>query len=616
MSNYFPQFSELIENGLILLNMSGSQLAKQLKLHQSTVNKWRNHHTRPDSPEVVIRIADILKIDQQKLLIASGYGVEHDTDIVKADSSNGDDTIALQFDGHPEQARSISVQGDDIRQISISGNNNQIFSITGNDNQVFVGEYKRLQDAYIDPQQVFDRTGRLQFTGREWLLAEVDEFLNNNDRGYFVLEANAGLGKTAFLAWLVQERNYIHHFCELTPGVEGISAGLRNLAAQLTEAYNLKSEGVLPDAASRPDYLYTILKNAAENQKILKSVWENRKKPRRIAEKLKNLKSATQECEGGDKIVVVVDGLDESGALGNQNVMGLPAGLPKDVYFIVSQRPSKAKLSINDSATARVYWSLTAEQEENQADMRRFLGDVTRWPEISKALQEGKQNYTQDDFVNTLMTKCDGVWIYLYFLVEEIRRGERFPLDLDALPIGMTQYYVQFCKRWRDVDEQAWDEMHLPLLSMLAATQEAVSARRLIEWTGVDIAERRLNRLLNTDWRAFLAIATGENEKSRYRFYHATLHEFFDGQLDNGHLSPEETNLVDEVAEETRKRHHHLVDRYLDAWGGWDNDLLGLKEPHLRDLDERYGLRHITHHMEQAQRIDDIHHLLRVEWKR
>ena len=36
--------------------------------------------------------------------------------------------------------------------------------------------------------------------GREWLRAKLQTFLAEHDRGYFVLEAGAGLGKSAFLA--------------------------------------------------------------------------------------------------------------------------------------------------------------------------------------------------------------------------------------------------------------------------------------------------------------------------------------------------------------------------------------------------------------------------------
>ncbi|MEZ4868835.1 MAG: effector-associated domain EAD1-containing protein [Caldilineaceae bacterium] len=459
--------------------------------------------------------------------------------------------------------------------------------ITGDHNQVFIGNYQPLGKVYKEPWEVFERTSRLPFTGREWLLAEVDTFLHNHDRGYLILEANAGLGKTAFLVWLTKERGYIHHFCELTPGAEGVSEGLKNLAAQLALAYKLEPEGVLlVDVASHPSYLSDLLKRAADN------------------------------LDGDEKIVVVVDALDESNALSNQNVMGLPATLPKGVYFIVSQRPAAPTLNVKDPIiTARQYLRFSAEDEDNQADMRRFLAYAATLLEIVHVLQESKHNYTSEQFITTLMDKCRGVWIYLYFVVQEIRQGDRSPLDLAALPDGMTQYYTYYWRRWREADEEQWDAIYLPLLTTLAAAQESLSLQQLIKWSGAKITERNLRRLLEREWRPFLTIAK-DDTLSHYRFYHATLQEFFDGQLEQNNLSLDEIELVEELAEETRKCHQRLADRYLDTWGGWIEELNGLKDKQLRDMDGRYGLRYLVAHLKAAGRISDIHRLLRLEWTR
>ncbi|MCK6629062.1 MAG: hypothetical protein L6R45_28280 [Anaerolineae bacterium] len=98
----------------------------------------------------------------------------------------------------------------------------------------------------------------------------IDTFLHGHDRGYFILEAEAGLGKTTFLAWLTRQRGYIHHFSELAPGLDGMGRDLKNLAAQLVLAYQLnvyEAEGVLPGAATRPDFLHRLLKQAADQRK-------------------------------------------------------------------------------------------------------------------------------------------------------------------------------------------------------------------------------------------------------------------------------------------------------------------------------------------------------------
>jgi hypothetical protein len=456
---------------------------------------------------------------------------------------------------------------------------------TGDHNQFFIGDYERLRDAYIEPWPVFERVDLTHFVGREWLLAEVDAFLHNHRRGYFILEADAGLGKTTFLAWLVKERGYIHHFVELAPGLEGVGRGLKNLASQVVLAYHLDVqavEGMLPGTAARPDYVLRLLKEAAGHRR------EN------------------------ERIVLVVDGLDEAGAPGGQNVLGLPSVLPEGVFFIVSQRPVPVTLQVDAATTPRHLFHLSADHPENRGDMSSFLENATTWPGISRALQTS--GHTPEQFVDILMDKCKGVWIYLHYVVREIEQGERLPLNLHDLPDGMFQYYAQYWNRWRDADQVQWYEIYLPTLATLAAAQEAIPIDRLAKWVGAKASTTRLQRLLNEQWRPFLALA-GREAHTRYRFYHATLREFFEGKVARGELrSAAEASFVQELAAATRKAHTDLAERYLTAWGGLDHGLPGLREGAKRDLDEGYGLRWLVAHLEGADRVDDLHRLLRLEW--
>lgn len=77
---YYPEFAELLDGYLATEERSGNWLAGRLKVSRSTVNRWRSGETRPDSPEIIIRIAEILGVhkqsDQQRLLAAAGYGYQ------------------------------------------------------------------------------------------------------------------------------------------------------------------------------------------------------------------------------------------------------------------------------------------------------------------------------------------------------------------------------------------------------------------------------------------------------------------------------------------------------------------------------------------------------------
>jgi hypothetical protein len=120
--------------------------------------------------------------------------------------------------------------------------------ITGD---VFVGRFARLRDVWLDPAPVFEEVGVDRFVGREWLIESVDQFLRSSDRGYVVVQAHAGLGKTAFAAWLARSRDWPCHFTRRRKGRVATTA-LRNLAAQLVARYGLVNSSLRQACCRRP----------------------------------------------------------------------------------------------------------------------------------------------------------------------------------------------------------------------------------------------------------------------------------------------------------------------------------------------------------------------------
>ena len=111
--------------------------------------------------------------------------------------------------------------------------------------------------AVEDPESVFQAVDIGRFTGREWLVAEVDKFIAANTDGYIFIEADVGLGKTAFAAWLVKTRGYLSHFSRYPAG-RTVEAALANLSAQMISRYLLDElddwapGGMLPEWAKGP----------------------------------------------------------------------------------------------------------------------------------------------------------------------------------------------------------------------------------------------------------------------------------------------------------------------------------------------------------------------------
>lgn len=454
---------------------------------------------------------------------------------------------------------------------------------TGQQPQLFIGAYQRLRDAYLDPYRVFQRVKLDQFVGRRWLLEVVDAFLAVDKPGYFILEAAAGLGKTTFLAWLTRQRGYIHHFGEIEAGLEGVPAAIRSLNAQLISRYQLgdvETAGVLPPGAERPDFLLRMLRRASEKRKE------------------------------GERIVIVVDALDEAGTPPGQNVLGLPSELPPGVCMVVSMRPVPVVLDIDRISTNKVvFQQLTAEGAENRRDMQEFLERSCSWSGVRRALSGS--GYSAAQFVEALLDKCRGVWIYLHYVVHEIDKGERTPLDLGELPDGMMQYYARHWTQWRARDEDRWYRLYLPLLTTLAAAREGIGIDRLIEWSGVSASPDSLRRLLSERWRPFLSIS-GPQVNPEYRVYHATMREFFEGRVDREGLREIEWSFVDELARGTRAAHTRVADHFLKSWGGLEHGLPGLERFERDPAETVYGIRHLALHLEMASRDEDLHLLLRA----
>lgn len=467
------------------------------------------------------------------------------------------------------------------RSVAIGGDARGVIAVTGDHNQIFVGPYEPIRNDYLDPGQVYDRVGLEHFTGREWLVRQVDAFLVAHDRGYLIIEAEAGLGKSTFLAWLARTRGYVHHFCELEPGTDGIGRSLRNLAAQIVRASGLElyeAEVIGADAAARPDSVRGLLERAVARR--------------------------------GQPLILIIDALDEAGTPPRQNVLGLPSVLPRGVYVIASQRPVPVTLWTDRVTTPREVVAIAAEGEENRRDMQCYLRKVAAWPGVARA--RAASGVAIEPFVEALATKCQGVWIYLHYVIHEIEDGLRSPLDLQSLPEGMTGYYIRHWRARHDADPSRWYAAELPLLATLAAGREALPLDWLLDWssTAADVEEART--LLEETWRPFLLVM-GREATSRYTVYHATLRGFFSGRVQRAGLSAAELAFVDRLGEATHRAHGGIAERLLVAWGGLDTGL-----PNLRacgcDERTRYGLRNLGEHLEAAGRVADLHRLLGVEW--
>jgi len=349
-----------------------------------------------------------------------------------------------------------------------------------------------LQLAVQNPRPVFNDVKLSEFVGREWLFDQVDRFLAEQPCGFVVIQAEAGLGKTAMAARLVQERGYLSHFTRL--GGKSATVALRNLAAQLItrfELQDLASEGVVPRWAHTTDGFAALLNHAAEKVTV-----------------------------DGDRIVLVVDELEEAKLAETGLPLGLPGLLPEGVFVIAACRPGVTV----PVESPNLWLSITPGQRENTIDVHRFLTKATQQEAI--AAQLAKAGVSAEEFVATLTQRCGGVWVYLRYILDEIRLGYRDVTDLDALPKDLVGYYTKALRAGQDGHQ--WEQIGLPVWATLAAAQEPLTLDTLTRLADVS-SSQAVRQLCESRYRPFLTVT--DTQPRRYAIYHASLREYLTGTL-------------------------------------------------------------------------------------
>jgi len=437
-----------------------------------------------------------------------------------------------------------------------------------------------------DPGPVFTAVGVETFTGRDWLADEVDRFIAANPCGYIFVEAEAGLGKTAFAAWLVKTRAYVAHFSCYVGGWS-VRAALRNLSAQLVREFGLAevaSGGMLAEWAQTPGGFESVLGMAA-----------------------------TRAREAGHDIVLVVDGLDEAEPSQEGLAFGLPALLPRGVYVIGTYRTGR---SPGHPDAPAVTVPISKGDPRNVSDIRSFLRRAVA--EEVLAAQLAQATVDPENFIDVLAERCDGVWVYLRYVLQEVRMGLRSPATVGDLPSGLWDYYANLIRTWQK--DPAWDDSLLPLLATLGVAGDPLPTAMLARLAG-DLDPVAVRRWCDFTLRALLT-ATRDAEADgplRYEIYHASFRELLKALP--GERSAEVGDrrsydvqaLADELRQATLRAHRSIADTYLASFGGLDVDLpLLAGNPVVASIDDGYPLRHLARHLDHAGRASELHQLLAV----
>jgi AAA ATPase-like protein len=433
---------------------------------------------------------------------------------------------------------------------------------------VFTGTFARLRDVWLDPGPVFDEVEIEKFAGREWLLDRIDRFLERHDHGYVVIQAPAGVGKTMVAAWLAANRGWPCHFTRRAKG-RNTATALRNLAAQVIAGFQLAEQfapgGVLPETAGEPGWFEQVLKAGA-----------------------------AAAAESGRRLVLIVDGLDEAESFDAELPLGLPTRLPRGVVMIVTCRSGSRLLGL------RMPWEPTTIEladPRNLHDMRRFIAGTVRSDDVIRACL-AESGLGEIEFTEQLMRRCGGVWVYLRYVFDELRYGQRSASDIADLPSELSSYYAKALHPddGNGSPPDPAESARTRLLSTLAAVTEPLPATSLARLAGIGDASVAED-LCGIRLRPFLTEVPDAAGVLRYGIYHVSLRDYLHGTIHKPMLDGDRA-LAARLARWAEAAHARIADHYL------------------AEIDEAldgYALRNPALHLERCGRADDLHGLLAAE---
>ncbi|MEH2253163.1 ATP-binding protein [Nostoc sp.] len=429
------------------------------------------------------------------------------------------------------------------------------------------------------------------FTGREWVFAEIDRWLQQENERFFILTGEPGVGKSAIAAQLTQIRDDIaaHHFCIAgRSGTIEPNNVLLSLAAQLVKYF--------PDYAETLVNIIKPLKLLVNVEITIESIRDseirgiviNNLHTQNPQEALNIIlrRALTELPYPPDKPkIILIDSLDEAVTLSDRdNLVTLLAGihdLPPWVRLVLTSRPDDRVLV--EFKPLEPY-SLGETSIESLADVRQYVEKRVEQPTLQEQLS--KADTAPQMLIEQVVQLSSGNFLYVKLLLDEIELERQSLSDLSELPKSIDDIYLSFLNRFKD---EEWKRQYQPILGTLTATLEPVTEVELENFT--NITPRQLRQDLRII-RQFLDEAKNEAGKTTYTIFHQSLRDYLQNKDRNRHFWCD--------AEE---QHTLIINYYKKKTQTWQQ---------LSQID-RYGVRHLTRHLVIAERVKELHTLLAVE---
>ena len=428
-----------------------------------------------------------------------------------------------------------------------------------------------------------------EFVGRDWLLRQVTDFLCHDTKRYLVIVGEAGIGKSAIAARLIQVENiHAYHFCSVLEGGKlEPNAFVASLSSQLSQRLPEFNEHVVERVASyiRGNVEVGELKGGIAAGVYIEKLIAQTKSASEAFQYLvrEPLEDWVNKHNPTEPITILVDSLDEAVRLDRHpnilDLIRLAQDLPPQVRWLLTSRPGR---HLSTLPGARL--EILDKSHDNMNDVRLFIANVLSEPAVSAALKTSRQDVRL--LTEELERRSGGNFLYLNFVLRGMRddvAAGRTLGTIDRLPVGLAGLYKQFLERALSDKMDEWSRIYRPVLGVLATTQESLSLAQLSAFSG--IRAQSVNDVL-VSLRELLDL-TAEDESGTHRIFHTSFKDF----LTDIKVNPD--FWVD-----PQDFHQQISSHYFNT--------------HSQDWEEcdRYGLQYLPSHLNGAGLTDKLRDLL------
>ena len=332
------------------------------------------------------------------------------------------------------------------------------------------------------------------FCGRKFVFDAIQEFIDNNPKGYFTIVGDPGIGKSAIAAKYVLDNPGIICFFNIrAEGKNSPELFLRQIREQLINRYQLN--------------------NAID--KDLSSLLTN------VSEKISD----------EENLVIVIDALDEVDQESPGNLLYLPTILPNKIYFILTRRPyNQEEKRLFTSPTVPTQDLDLREaflKDENKEDVKQFIQKFVnnkKYNDKFKLWLANQVNVSIDNFIEKLILKSENNFMYLRYLLLSIVSGYYSNKSINQLPKNLIDYYID---HWRimGMTKRPLPRNKIKIIYIICVLREATSCELIAEISKLDIS--KVEEVIK-DWIQFLH--KQEYNPPRYRFYHESFRDFLQRQ--------------------------------------------------------------------------------------